>query len=725
MKKKSFLIVLLLAISLLSLSLVSAADLASPPGCNADDSNVNIARSKASAQAGDVVTFSVTAANVNGEGGCDVDNRYITLILPNGTHYVFGPFDYPFDTNTTFVGSVDYVTNTADVVGNSWTASVIWNGTLRDGFDNPSVGGKQISVNYAPVSLDVSKTADAMYTQEWDWFINKTAMPTELHLFAGDSDDVTYNVSVTNELVEDILLVNGTITIMNPALFADATIVSVVDTLPNNITPVEVICEEELPHTLAPGATLICSYSAHLADTSLVNNTVVVETEGDVGGGTALALVEFGSPSSGTSSITVNDTNIDEAEDYPWAFTDDGFVLYDLTFSCSPDFEDYTDGYYNYTVDNTATIVENGKTADASVVVHCYNLVVEKTAEVDYEILYEWTINKTGNETMLVLDVDEVYSVEYLIELGVDYDMSDYVLTGTITISNYFNEPITLTNITDELADVIDCGGSWVVPAEGSLVCTYEGTFEEFAEQENEVVVEFGELIYSANADIVYNDPTITDACIYVSDTNSEGPQNEFVCFDDEELFFEYIVDLSYDVCLEEGMDYYEHVNNASFITEDTETTGWSSWTVLVDVPCEFEGCTLTRGYWQTHSSYGPAPYDDTWEAFGENTIFFLSEKSWYDVMWTPPSGGNAYYQLAPQYIAAMLSIEKGAHAPQDVLDALDDAEDLFSTYTPTQVGAWRGNQGERGEFSRLASLLDDYNNGLLGVPHCDALETY
>ena len=53
-------------------------------------------------------------------------------------------------------------------------------------------------------------------------------------------------------------------------------------------------------------------------------------------------------------------------------------------------------------------------------------------------------------------------------------------------------------------------------------------------------------------------------------------------------------------------------------------------------VPCDGDkGCTLTPGYWKTHSKYGPAPYDATWALYGEDNIFFLSGLSNYEVLWT------------------------------------------------------------------------------------------
>jgi hypothetical protein len=94
------------------------------------------------------------------------------------------------------------------------------------------------------------------------------------------------------------------------------------------------------------------------------------------------------------------------------------------------------------------------------------------------------------------------------------------------------------------------------------------------------------------------------------------------------------------------------------------------SWTVTVRIPCE-GGCTLTPGYWKTHSQYGPAPYDDTWALIGEETFFYQSGKTWYEVLWTPPPKGNsgAYYVLARAYIATQLN-EMNSTSSTDEVDA-------------------------------------------------------
>ena len=135
-------------------------------------------------------------------------------------------------------------------------------------------------------------------------------------------------------------------------------------------------------------------------------------------------------------------------------------------------------------------------------------------------------------------------------------------------------------------------------------------------------------------------------------------------------------------------------------------------------VPCGGEGCTLTPGYWRTHSDYGPAPYDPTWAMLGEDTPFFLSGISYYEALWTKPRPGNAYYILAHAYIAARLNLLNGASIPSDVETVLGNATDLFNLYTPRFIGGLKGRDALRKAFVGMAKILDDYNNGISGPGH-------
>jgi hypothetical protein len=108
--------------------------------------------------------------------------------------------------------------------------------------------------------------------------------------------------------------------------------------------------------------------------------------------------------------------------------------------------------------------------------------------------------------------------------------------------------------------------------------------------------------------------------------------------------------------------------------------------------------------------------------ADGADTPFFDSGQTYYEVMWTPPQGGNAYYILAHQYIAAELNMLAGTAVPAEVQAAFDAATLLFQTYTPDEVGELKGKAGKdlRDQFIGLAGTLGSYNEGDIGPGHCD-----
>jgi hypothetical protein len=159
----------------------------------------------------------------------------------------------------------------------------------------------------------------------------------------------------------------------------------------------------------------------------------------------------------------------------------------------------------------------------------------------------------------------------------------------------------------------------------------------------------------------------------------------------------------------------YTWTNTATLVTNDTGTTRDDSWAVTVHVPCA-TGCTLSQGYWKTHSRYGPAPYDDAWALVGEDAPFYLSGKTWHGVLWTPPRG-NAYYVLSRQYVAARLNVLDGASTTAEVDAALVASATFFATYTPAQAALLSGT--DRAAVLALAGVLGRYNEGLIGPGHC------
>lgn len=134
-----------------------------------------------------------------------------------------------------------------------------------------------------------------------------------------------------------------------------------------------------------------------------------------------------------------------------------------------------------------------------------------------------------------------------------------------------------------------------------------------------------------------------------------------------------------------------------------------ATWNGLV-VPCEALGCTYTQGYWDDKP-------DVVWpDGYLRDAIFFLSGQTWQDVLDTPV-GGNGYYILAYQYIAAVLNKANGAFVPQGVQNTLVLAQTWFSVNGPSACPSGSSCGLQKG----WAAVLDLYNKGLYpgGPLHC------
>lgn len=132
-------------------------------------------------------------------------------------------------------------------------------------------------------------------------------------------------------------------------------------------------------------------------------------------------------------------------------------------------------------------------------------------------------------------------------------------------------------------------------------------------------------------------------------------------------------------------------------------------------------GCTLNRDYWQTHSKYGPAVYDDTWEMIGEDIPFFMSGKTYYSTI-NGTDLDNAYYELSSNYIAAKLNMLNGADFSA-VQATFDEATILLQTFTPEYLSQHKSMNIIRSRFIQLAEILHQYNEGYIGPGSCNDLD--
>jgi hypothetical protein len=361
-----------------------------------------------------------------------------------------------------------------------------------------------------------------------------------------------------------------------------------------------------------------------------------------------------------------------------------------------------------------------GVQAELSHLVFCYDVrpFVSKTADTSFDRAYAWTIDKDADTTELTLMAGQSYDVNYEVDVARDAGTdSGWMVEGEITIANPWPFVLTLVSVTDSLVTAgsgeVDCGGATTVPASDDLVCTYSAPLTSGDAGTNTATVEtqYGDSpvrTSTGSKEFTFQDPTtVTDECITVDD-DLYGALG-LTC---ATTTFPYTMTIG--PYPEPGE--YTVTNTACFETDDTATTGCDDHTVTVTVPETGVGCTLTQGYWKTHSQFGPAPYDDDWANLGpvqQSTQFYLSGKTWYQMFWTPPQG-NAYYQLAHQFMAAKLNVLNGASAPAEVTTALASADALFNS-----VGGTTLTRAQTTTARQLAAVLDAYNNGLTGPGHC------
>jgi hypothetical protein len=118
------------------------------------------------------------------------------------------------------------------------------------------------------------------------------------------------------------------------------------------------------------------------------------------------------------------------------------------------------------------------------------------------------------------------------------------------------------------------------------------------------------------------------------------------------------------------------------------------------------QGCTYTQGYYKNKGS-DLLPTGN----------FYLSGQSWLSVLDTAPKGGNPYYVLAHQFIAASINA-KSASTTVAVNAALTGAAAYFAKATPDNWSV--SGTYSKDQLTGWADVLDAYNNGATGPGHCD-----
>jgi hypothetical protein len=674
--------------------------------------------------------------------------------------YDFGFKVDPPNAGTYSIDGVNTVTVTTDGVNFDWSSTLGMDAVIAKGgpnanayvYDppgesngdtglhspiNPS-NGQPFGLSHIEFCFDyeveVDKDANTSFKRTFEWNIDKSVTPATWDLFRGDSGTSQYTVAVTKTgFTDSDWAVSGNISVKNPAPEA-ATITGVSDLISGGINaPVD--CGVGFPHALAAGATLECTYSSALPDGSDRTNTATVTTSGMVGGGSASAAVLFGDPTTVVNgTINVSDSFAGDLG----SFSDSGSTSYPRTFACDQD-----EGEHG----NTATIVETGQSDSASVDVNCYALNVEKNANTALTRTWSWTIDKSADQTNLFLSPGQLFQVNYEVKVDASSVDSGHAVSGNISVANPAPIAATINAVADivspDIAASVDCGVSfpYSLAAGGALNCSYNADLPNANDRTNTATASLqnydyasdgsstpsGSSDFSGSANVDFSNAAMTeiDECIVVSDTYAGVLGN--VCAADAPKTFTYSVwfgqNEDADVMLECGDN--SHPNTASFVTNDTGATGEDSVTVNANVACN-QGCTLTPGYWKTHSHRGPAPNDTAWlnlgdvdgdgisEGADERFSLLSGDATYYQVLWTVPQG-NVYYILAHAYIAAKLNLLDGASSTPAVDAAISFAANFFATKAPSSSLT----KAQKNEVIAKALILDNYNNGVIGPGHC------
>lgn len=147
---------------------------------------------------------------------------------------------------------------------------------------------------------------------------------------------------------------------------------------------------------------------------------------------------------------------------------------------------------------------------------------------------------------------------------------------------------------------------------------------------------------------------------------------------------------------------------------------------VAYDITCDVPppdggGCTLTQGYWKTHPS--------AWPVSGL-TIGGVSytRSQLISFLKTPPRG-DASIILGHQLVATLLNLEAGAYVAPEIVDAVNDAQAWMAAnkdadgrlpYGIRATSEGLPNPAAFDEGINLSAVLDLYNNGNAGTPHCE-----
>jgi hypothetical protein len=435
-------------------------------------------------------------------------------------------------------------------------------------------------------------------------------------------------------------------------------------------------------------------------------------------------------PEGGTFSWIINDDVLS------WEVT--GAVVYAVLLKGGPVARayDYTPAGATSDSGLTAPINTsnpNNKPYGISNIGFCYRpgLVVSKTAFPEWTRTWTWGIEKSADPAGPVfLASGEVATVTYDVVVSATSSLK-FSVSGMITITNPTGVAASITSVTDimtdDIAAVVDCAlGDFPIAlaAGASTTCSYFAELPNADSRVNTVVVEStGVMGGTATADVVFDttEPTHEiDECIEVTDSNANGPQNEEVCAtaldSDWSKTFTYQVSFGKAADVDEELVCGEqtYTNTASFITNNTDTTGSDYVDIDMIVDCPVLFCALSQGYWFAKPRV-------TWDidiVLGNNSYNRADGLNIWGI--TGRNGSHEAKRAFTQYAAIMLSLQalelSDSALPEELKPYLETIEKYFVDNNKKLTSSSIGSFSRSRAVVQAAGFIGDW----ISVHHCN-----
>lgn len=152
---------------------------------------------------------------------------------------------------------------------------------------------------------------------------------------------------------------------------------------------------------------------------------------------------------------------------------------------------------------------------------------VTKTATTSYQRAYQWTIDKSADQSALVLMPGQTHVVNYTVKVDRTSVDSNFAVAGTITLTNIWPKAASIVSVSDSITGAqVDCHGATTIAAQGSVTCDYTAALDAKVDGTNTATASVnygaGARTASGSAGYTFGHPTtLADDCV-----TGDGPRS-------------------------------------------------------------------------------------------------------------------------------------------------------------------------------------------------------